>query len=453
MINQPASPDGPNAPAFGNKSIIVPQAQAMLLDNLCSSLGQVVAGATASEDIAQAIFNGMVALATLSQGSTQDITSLNWDASIQQIPGMLSLLTCNNKGTQQSITCQLDSHSRPASANCEWGGEMAGGCEITITHEGTSWIAQITDFATTWTVPLGSSDPGWAEERPGLSPSDGRQQSAAGVNGIISSLSSFVSGWKAADEPSLSEEVPVIPVSEETELNVIGEIMWYYLRNGEQVGPLNEEALLQEYRAGSIDAQTLVWNSAMSNWQTISVALPDFIRDTTPTVPAPPAAPPPPPLAPPPPPMPVPSSLSPPLVMSWHYLLNGQQLGPVDEATLQQLLTGGSLTAETLLWREGMAGWLPVREAASHLLPVVVEWFYLFNGQQVGPVSEKDLRTWLQEGRLSADCMVWSAGLSEWQEARRAGLVASSQPLSCRKCGAAITPDIRFCGRCGQSVI
>lgn len=50
--------------------------------------------------------------------------------------------------------------------------------------------------------------------------------------------------------------------------------------------------------------------------------------------------------------------------MLWFYVVNGAQQGPVDEATLQQLAAGGTITPETLVWREGMSDWKPYRQVA-----------------------------------------------------------------------------------------
>lgn len=45
--------------------------------------------------------------------------------------------------------------------------------------------------------------------------------------------------------------------------------------------------------------------------------------------------------------------------MEWYYAHNGQQQGPVEEATLTQLVNSGTITRETLVWKEGMPNWLP----------------------------------------------------------------------------------------------
>lgn len=50
--------------------------------------------------------------------------------------------------------------------------------------------------------------------------------------------------------------------------------------------------------------------------------------------------------------------------MNWYYVdAAGQQVGPVDDATLEGLIASGAVNAETLAWREGLANWQPLREA------------------------------------------------------------------------------------------
>lgn len=44
----------------------------------------------------------------------------------------------------------------------------------------------------------------------------------------------------------------------------------------------------------------------------------------------------------------------------WFYSINGQQMGPVAEAQLDELLGSGKINGDTPVWREGMADWQPL---------------------------------------------------------------------------------------------
>lgn len=49
--------------------------------------------------------------------------------------------------------------------------------------------------------------------------------------------------------------------------------------------------------------------------------------------------------------------------MLWYYSgENRQQLGPVDEASLADLIRAGTVTRSTLVWNEALPDWIPVSE-------------------------------------------------------------------------------------------
>jgi uncharacterized RDD family membrane protein YckC len=53
--------------------------------------------------------------------------------------------------------------------------------------------------------------------------------------------------------------------------------------------------------------------------------------------------------------------------MNWFYVEAGQQRGPVADGEFDQLVASGHIGGETLVWREGMANWQPLREARPDL--------------------------------------------------------------------------------------
>lgn len=56
----------------------------------------------------------------------------------------------------------------------------------------------------------------------------------------------------------------------------------------------------------------------------------------------------------------------------WYYTVNNQQVGPVDEAEIKNLVAAGTITQGTMVWTSGMANWQLVSQTplASLLGPV-----------------------------------------------------------------------------------
>src|SRR3954471_12594585 len=57
--------------------------------------------------------------------------------------------------------------------------------------------------------------------------------------------------------------------------------------------------------------------------------------------------------------------------MSWFYEFNGEQKGPVTESELDQLIAQGTVLPTTLVWREGLASWTPLAQARPSVPPPV----------------------------------------------------------------------------------
>lgn len=49
--------------------------------------------------------------------------------------------------------------------------------------------------------------------------------------------------------------------------------------------------------------------------------------------------------------------------MNWYYVENGQQKGPVTQDQLDELARQGTIKADSLVWTDGMANWLPYSQA------------------------------------------------------------------------------------------
>ena len=65
----------------------------------------------------------------------------------------------------------------------------------------------------------------------------------------------------------------------------------------------------------------------------------------------------------------------------WYYTLNNQQMGPVDEAKIKELVASGAITAGTMVWTAGMANWAPISQTplaslVGNLPPAVPPAYY-----------------------------------------------------------------------------
>src|SRR5579863_10270643 len=55
--------------------------------------------------------------------------------------------------------------------------------------------------------------------------------------------------------------------------------------------------------------------------------------------------------------------------MDWYYSDGRQQFGPVTEPEFDTLVTAGRINAATLVWRSGMAEWMPFGKVQPSLAP------------------------------------------------------------------------------------
>ena len=69
--------------------------------------------------------------------------------------------------------------------------------------------------------------------------------------------------------------------------------------------------------------------------------------------------------------------------MQWYYAVGDQRHGPVEQAEFDRLVSEGTITADTLVWRQGMAAWQPRAAVMAGGTPAVDD------GTEVCAVSGK----------------------------------------------------------------
>lgn len=55
--------------------------------------------------------------------------------------------------------------------------------------------------------------------------------------------------------------------------------------------------------------------------------------------------------------------------MPWHYVNQEREQTPVPDDDVQALVTSGDITADTLIWQDGMGDWIPASQARPDLFP------------------------------------------------------------------------------------
>ncbi|HEY9154349.1 MAG TPA: DUF4339 domain-containing protein, partial [Opitutaceae bacterium] len=57
--------------------------------------------------------------------------------------------------------------------------------------------------------------------------------------------------------------------------------------------------------------------------------------------------------------------------MQWYYAFQQQRQGPVSDAEFHRLVNEGVIQSSTLVWRTGMANWQPYETIAPTLIPPI----------------------------------------------------------------------------------
>lgn len=95
----------------------------------------------------------------------------------------------------------------------------------------------------------------------------------------------------------------------------------------------------------------------------------------------------------------------------WFYLRAGVSKGPVTWTKLFKKCT----ELDTLVWREDLTNWVPLRDLMKRSIPKEVEYYYQdHNGEQKGPVSKWYLINMSTGGEIRRDTLVWRTGMTTW---------------------------------------
>jgi hypothetical protein len=184
---------------------------------------------------------------------------------------------------------------------------------------------------------------------------------------------------------------------------------WFFLVNGKQVGPFNTVAAKSLVSNNTINGSTMVWNRTMPSWlpleqtqlglNTVSshsfAPLPEsqkqsgcvFGGDSIQPIPQWPVSSP-------------QGNVTPPLSdgITWYYLFNGQQVGPISTETATNLINTNTINRSTMVWNTTMVGWLPLYQ--SELNKVAIRQQNQMGSGMVGNYDRSVTTTVLKDSDL-----------------------------------------------------
>ena len=124
----------------------------------------------------------------------------------------------------------------------------------------------------------------------------------------------------------------------------------------------------------------------------------------------------------------------------WYFVEDNESKGTYYEEEMVQYYKAGRINENTYVWKSGLETWVRFKETGLMALVTdrVVEeaiddlhaagiqeddsnsqqgteWFYISpSNEQVGPISEKDIISMIQNKTLSPTTYVWTAGMTDW---------------------------------------
>lgn len=133
--------------------------------------------------------------------------------------------------------------------------------------------------------------------------------------------------------------------------------------------------------------------------------------------------------------------------LKWYTYINGRPVGPLSAREIVQRIQGGDLNFGSHVWKEGYQGWtriydvidfkplLPAEPAASliqefqkatqtappPLSPKQKEdlrtWFVYIDNADYGPISDVEVTSLIESGRIGPSTYMWQKGLADWMMA------------------------------------
>jgi hypothetical protein len=135
------------------------------------------------------------------------------------------------------------------------------------------------------------------------------------------------------------------------------------------------------------------------------------------------------------------------IALKWYIVVNSRPIGPLSAKEIVQRVQSKELSLADHIWREGSAGWSRLYEVTDFrsLLPAEPEatiiaeiqkstqvappplspkqkeelrtWYVHLDETNYGPISDREVQSLIEAGRIGASTYVWQKGFEDWQQA------------------------------------
>lgn len=194
-----------------------------------------------------------------------------------------------------------------------------------------------------------------------------------------------------------------LPVADEVSTareQVEVEEAWHYIKGGRKVGPLSLERIIDAAREGRIEPDDRVWSNRAGHWQDVS-EVPELTsalkegRAGQGTL--------------------------------WYYRQQGKVTGPLRFEELERLVVERAVWIGAEVYSKELAEWLDIRRAPQLQRALAAaqaglgaadaqreQWYFMQEGKERGPVTERLLAEMIANGSLGGDDRVWGPGFEDW---------------------------------------
>lgn len=134
--------------------------------------------------------------------------------------------------------------------------------------------------------------------------------------------------------------------------------------------------------------------------------------------------------------------------LKWYTVVNSRPVGPLSAKEIVQRIQAHELNFASHVWKEGFTGWTRIYDVIDFkpLLPaepdpaLIAEiqrstqaappplspqqkeelrtWYLYIDEAQYGPISDREVLTLIQGGRITPSTYMWQKGFKDWQQAK-----------------------------------